>query len=278
MVSKIGTIASACLMLATTAAYAMPDAGAVKETVRKFLKATNDGDRAAGAAVLTADGSVIDEFAPFRWDNFDDWGTAYAAYNSQNGVTHARATLLKFSHVNVEGDHAYAVATVIYAYTEGGRARKENGTETYTLQKTAGAWRIASFAWMSRGGVDQGADATAILDTVHGFTSMTGTPSPAPDAIVDEFAPYHWTGPTAHADWYAGLQKGLAQSHASDLALALAAPDQLSVNGDKGYAVFPTVITDHERGKTVNEHGQFAFALEKSNGAWHVTSWAWATR
>jgi hypothetical protein len=277
MISRIAATAVA-IMLASTAAYASPEAGAVKATVQKFLRAANDGNNAAGMALLATDGSVIDEFAPFRWDSFADWGAAYGAYNAQNGVAHARTALSKFAHVNVEGDRAYAVASVTYTYTEGGKLRKENGIETYALEKQPGGWRIASFAWLSKAGVDQGADASAIVDAVHAFTSMAAPPSPPPTAIVDEFAPYHWTGATANADWYAGLQKSIAKEHATDLALKLAAPDQLSVNGDKAYAVFPTIISSKAHGKTMAEHGAFAFALDKVDGAWHIASWAWATK
>jgi ketosteroid isomerase-like protein len=278
MISKIVAIASVCAVLGGTAAVAAPDTGAVKETVRKFWKAGNDKDAAAGMALLTADGSIIDEFAPFRWDSFKDWGAAFSAYNSQNGVAHTKTTFVKFAHVNVEGDRAYAVAAVAYTYTEGGKARKENGTETFTLEKQAGGWRIASFAWASKAGVDQGADATAVIDAVHTFTSMATPPSPPPSAIVDEFAPYHWTGASANADWFAGLQKSMAQEHSTGIALKLAAPDQLSVNGDNAYAAFPTIITSKVHGKAMAEHGEFAFALDKSAGAWHITSWAWATK
>lgn len=276
MISKMTALA--CAMLAGTAAYASPDAGAVKDTIRTALAAANKGDNAAFMAKATPQASVIDEFAPFRWDSFADWGAAYGAYNAANGVTHPKTSLLRFSHVNVKGDRAYAVAGVTYTYMEGGKARKENGIETYALEKQAGSWRIAAFTWMSKAGVDGGADASAVADVVHAFTSMTVPPSPPPTAVVDEFAPYHWTGASAHADWYAGLQKSMAQDHSKDLSLKLAAPDQLSVNGDRAYAVFPTIITSSVHGKTTNEHGALAFALEKSAGAWHIASWTWATR
>ena len=277
MISKIAAAALACAMLAGTAAAAASDTGEVKETIRAALAAANKSDGPAFMAKTTAQASIIDEFAPFRWDSFADWGAALGAYNTQNGVAHSKTALGRFAHVNVEGDHAYAVATVVYTYTEGGKPRKENGLETYALEKQAGGWKIASFAWISKAGVDQGADATAIVDAVHAFTSMTTPPSPPPTAIVDEFAPYHWTGASANAGWFAGLQKSMAQEHRTDIALKLGAPDQLSVNGNKGYAVFPTIINSRMHNRTMAERGAFAFALEKSDGAWHIVSWAWAT-
>jgi hypothetical protein len=278
MISKIGTVATLGILLAGTSAYALPDTGAVKDTIRTAFAAANKGDNAAFMAKLTPQASVIDEFAPFRWESFADWGAALAAYNSANGVAHAKTSQIKFLHVNVEGDRAYAVTTVAYTYTEGGKARKENGTETFALEKDAGHWRVSAFTWMSKAGVDGGADATAVLDTIHAFASMAAPPATPPTAIVDEFAPYHWTGASANADWFAGLQKSMAQDHSTDIALKLAAPDQLSVNGNKAYAVFPTIITSKVHGKAMAEHGAFAFALDKADGAWHITSWTWATK
>jgi len=267
---------AAFVLLWSAGASAAPDA--VKQTVRMFLDKANKGDFAGGIALTAQDASIIDEFAPFRWDSFADWGQAFGAYGAQNGITHARTTLLKFAHVNIEADRAYVVASVVYTYGEGGKPRKENGTEVFALEKHAAGWRIASFAWFGKAGVDQGAEASAILDTVHAFTAMTTPPAPPPSAIVDEFAPYHWTGASANAEWFAGLQKSMAKEGSSDISLALSPPDQLSVNGSKAYAVFPTIIASKMHGKRMKEHGQFAFALDKTDGAWHIASWAWATR
>ena len=217
--------------------------------------------------------------APFRWDSFKDWGAAFGDYNTQSGVAPSKTTLLKFSHINVEGDRAYVVMTVACTYTEGGKARKENGTEAIALEKRADGWRIASFAWMSKAGVDEGADATAVIDAgaqPHDHDGHAIAPRRLRSST--NLRPITGRRETAHADWFAGLQKDAAQKHQTDFALTLAAPDQLSVNGDKAYAVFPTIITDKRHGKTESEHGEFAFALDKADGAWRITSWAWATK
>src|SRR5580700_5020105 len=109
MTSKLGVIAAVCAVLAGSNAFAASDSAAVKDTIRSLLKAANAGDVARITALQTPAASVIDEFAPFHWDSFNDWGAAYGAYNTANGVAHPKTTLLKFAHVNVEGDHAYVV-------------------------------------------------------------------------------------------------------------------------------------------------------------------------
>jgi hypothetical protein len=270
--------AAGLALCAATGANATSDASAVKQTIRSVFTKANAGDTAGAGALFAASGSIIDEFAPFRWASFGDWGQAFGAYNAQTGVTGSKTTILKFNHVNVGGGRAYAVATVAYTYKENGKPRKEPGTEVFSLEKADAGWRIDSFAWFSKAGVDSGADASAIIDTVHGFASMSAPPSPPPTAITDEFAPFHWEGVSANADWFAAFQKDSAAGGVTDIALHLSAPSHLSVNGDKAYAVFPTVIADKHHGKTEQEHGAFAFALEKSSGSWRIASWAWATR
>lgn len=62
------------------------------------------------------------------------------------------------------------------------------------------------------------------------------------------------------------------------LAIGLSAPSHLNVNGSNAYAVYPTTLTYLHKGKAMKERGAFAFALDKASGAWHITSWAWATQ
>jgi len=280
MTSKMAIVAgAACVALAaTTVAHAASDSGAVKQTVRTLFAKLKAGDSAGATALFAANGSIIDEFAPYHWDSFADWGAAYAAYNTQNGIVTPANTILKFNHVNVDGGRAYAVATVAYTYTERGKARKVPGTEVYSLAKGENGWRIDSFSWFSKAAVDTGADAAAIVDAVHRFASMGTPPSPPPSEIVDEFSPFEWEGTTANADWLRDYSHMSAKAGTSDLAINLAAPSHLSITGDRGYAMFPTVLTFKLHGKPTAEHGAFAFALDKSDGAWHIASWTWATR
>lgn len=278
MIVKSATLAAAVALVSATAASAAGEAGAVKDTIRQFFAKSNAGDDAGALALVAKDSFATDEFAPFHWNSLGDWDMAYVAYNKQNAITHPKTTLQKFLHVNVEGVHAYVVDQAAYTYSEGGKARKENGTEVYALEKQDAGWRITSFTWLSKGGVDQGADATSVVAAVRSFAQLTTPPTPPPTAIVDEFAPYRWSGATANADWNAGLQKLLTKEGTTDLSLVLSAPEQLNVNGSKAYAVFPTVILSKVHGKPSKEHGAFAFVLDKVDGAWHIASWTWATK
>lgn len=272
----IAACAASLVAVSATEAFAASDAGAVKQTIRALFAKSNAGDTAGTLALCEQDGSIIDDFAPFRWESFPDWLNAYGSYSSANGMSGSKFTILKFAHVNVADDHAYAVVNVVVRYKENGKERKESGSEAITLDKQSAGWRIASYAWFGKGGIDSGADAAAITDAVKSFVSLS-TPI-APGAIVDEFGPFHWTGAGATAAWSDGFAKLSKANGWTDTALHLAPPSELLVNGDKGYAAFPTTITYKQHGKPKTEHGGFALAFDKTDGAWHITSWAWVTR
>lgn len=265
-------VAGAMLVASANADAKSTDSAAIEKTIRT-LNAEKPGPADCKPAA-----TVIDEFAPFGWDSLATWGDALGKYNAQNVITDSKMKIEKFRHVNVDGSHAYAVVSVLYTYKQSGHARSEHATETWAFEKGPSGWCTASFAWFNKAGVDGGAEATAIGNTVASFASMKSGSTPPPTAITDEFSPYHWVGASAAADWNEGLQKSSEADHDSDLSIGLSQPSQLSVNGDKAYAVYPTTLSFRHKGKPTTEKGAFAFALDKSSGSWRITSWAWATQ
>jgi len=268
--------AAACLICLATPAFAASDAEAVKHTVRALFAKANAGDTAAMLTLCEQNGSIIDNFAPYRWENFSGWLNAFGGYAQANGVTGSKFTIRSIPHVNVADGKAYAVVYLTLRYKENGKPKTEQGTDAISLEKQGSDWRVTSFAWMGRTGSEAGADAAAITDTAKSFASMT-TPI-APVAITDEFPAFHWTGANANDEWFAAFKQASAAEGSSNMAIHIGAPSELDINGDKGYAVFPTVLTFDERGKPQKEPGTFVFAFDKSGGSWKITSWAWATK
>jgi hypothetical protein len=255
----------------------------VKAAVRHLIADSNSGNDAAFKADLTEPALFIDEYAPFAWVGAKDgWLNAYNDYNKQNAVTAAKTTPLSFRHVNVSGDRAYVVLRSLYTYREAGKAQKEPGTEVFTLVRADGKWLADGYAWLSRDGVDTGADATAIGALVRGTFDQfnAGKANPATlgwKAMIDEFPQYNWQGPMAASGWFAAFGKSMAETGETDPVVALGTPTHLSVVGDAAYVVFPAVLTAKFKGKPGRETGSFVFALDKSGGAWRIDSWAWAT-
>jgi Domain of unknown function (DUF4440) len=273
---RVKLATAACLICLATPAFAASDTDAVKHTVRALFAKANAGDTAGMLALCEQDGSIIDNFAPYRWDTFSDWLNAFGSYSAANAVTGSKFTIKNFPHVNIADGRAYAVVNVTLRYKENGKSRTEQGTDTVTLEKQGTDWKVTSFAWFGRVGSEAGMDAAAITDAAKSFASMT-TPI-APTAIVDEFPQFHWTGPNANDEWFAAFKQMSATEGVSGMVIHLGNPSELDINGDKGYAVFPTVLTFNVKGKPTREPGNFVFAVDKSAGAWRITSWAWATK
>jgi hypothetical protein len=274
MSKSISLLAAAMVALSASSAAAS-DKSSVQATVREMIAKMNAGKDVS--ALLDADGSAIDDFAPFSWGRFTDWGAANQTYVTQNAIANVKEKATKFRHVIVANGRAYVVLSAVWSFEQGGKIRHYPGLEVLTLHHADPGWKVDSYAWFGRTGVDAGADATAINAVIQDFASLKSGPSSDTTAITDEFPPFAWKGATASADWYAALQKLLADGHATGIALATAAPSELQINGGHAYASVPTVITTTVGGKAKREKGDFAFALQKTAGAWHITSWAWAT-
>lgn len=99
----------------------------------------------------------------------------------------------------------------------------------------------------------------------------------SPAAIIDDFPPHEWQGPTACADWaraFAAANKaaGTTQGH-----VTLLTPWHVSVTGDRAYVVVPTRYTYKTRGVPQTEAGSiYTLALRKLPAGWRITGWAWA--
>ena len=95
-------------------------------------------------------------------------------------------------------------------------------------------------------------------------------------SIIDEFPPHQWRGPSAFTDWVADLQKDAKAKGQTDQSLKLGKTLRSQVDGDTAYVVVAATFVYKEKGKSMKEPGQLAFALGKDVDAWKIVSWAWA--
>jgi ketosteroid isomerase-like protein len=99
-----------------------------------------------------------------------------------------------------------------------------------------------------------------------------------PDAVVvDEFAPYAWTGPAAAAQWWAGVDKQIAAMGTHAIHAAAQPIKHFDVTGDSAYVVVPLIISYAVKGKPGHETGLFTLALRRSGGQWKIATQTWAT-
>lgn len=139
-------------LLATSASAAQTsDADAAYHTVHQFIDGFNTGDIESSLAACAPTAHIIDEFAPYAWSGENAcavWANDYIADASKKGLTDGVVTLRAARHVFVEGERAYVVAPVDYAYKIGGKASGQTGsTLTVALEKLNGHWKITQWAW-----------------------------------------------------------------------------------------------------------------------------------
>src|SRR5215472_9142754 len=126
--------ASAALIamtLTATRVAAASDEADVMAVVRDYNAALNKGDEKAAAADCADNLSITDEFAPYSWQSagaLNGWFTDYAAWTKRNVVANDTVALASPWHVEVDGDHAYAVVPATFTYTKNGAKVVEAGS------------------------------------------------------------------------------------------------------------------------------------------------------
>lgn len=101
------------------------------------------------------------------------------------------------------------------------------------------------------------------------------------DAVVlDDFAPYHWSGKTNGKVWYGELlgttpeaQSAFADMHA---VLTVEPPKFARVTGDAGYYVLPAVFLFTDSGKRIRQTGQWVINVKKDKNDWLIDGHAYA--
>jgi len=95
--------------------------------------------------------------------------------------------------------------------------------------------------------------------------------------IVDDIAPFHWSGPGAFDSWLGDLGKAEAAEGKTDGVVWFGDPVAESVVGDRAYVVAPCSYTFKQKGMTLRETGLTSFVLVKQGGAWKIESWTWGS-
>jgi ketosteroid isomerase-like protein len=137
-------VAGAALACGSAAASDRTDAMTV---VHKWVDSFNKGDVQAANSTCADDAIVIDDFSPHVWRGCAKWYSDYEAFAAKGAVTNANVALGKTRHLSVESGYAYLVVPVALTYNKAGKASKEAGIVTMSLQKLDVGWRITGWAW-----------------------------------------------------------------------------------------------------------------------------------
>ena len=135
----------------TATQAAASDEADVMTVVKDYNAALNRDDQKAAAADCADELSITDDFAPYSWQGpgaVAAWFADYAAWTKQNVVADDTVALARPWRVVVGGDHAYAVVPATHTCKSRGANVAEAGSVwTFALHRTAGQWRIVSWAW-----------------------------------------------------------------------------------------------------------------------------------
>jgi ketosteroid isomerase-like protein len=93
--------------------------------------------------------------------------------------------------------------------------------------------------------------------------------------IIDEVAPYSWTGPKALGGWAHDLLAGDAKAGINGESVSISPASRVEIDGDSAYAVVPAVYAFKDHGAPMSETAQMTFALQKSAGGWKIAAWTW---
>ena len=99
--------------------------------------------------------------------------------------------------------------------------------------------------------------------------------SPSGTSIIDEFAPYTWTGPNAFAEWGAGFEADSKARAITEPKVTMGTPVVQNVTATEAYLVFPAVYTYKQKGVAMRETAHDVVVLRKEGGEWKVLSWSW---
>ena len=92
--------------------------------------------------------------------------------------------------------------------------------------------------------------------------------------IIENFAPYLFSGAGAVQAWTSGMRAHLAGL--SELRHRFGQPHNFSRSGDQVFFSLPTHWSGLARGKAFSEAGGWCFVLVGQHGAWRIRDYGWA--
>ena len=95
--------------------------------------------------------------------------------------------------------------------------------------------------------------------------------------IMDEVAPYAWSGPDAFDRWAAALTKAEAAEGKSGGKVGIGAAVRETIVGNHAYVVMPSNYTFRQKGQTMREEGTITLALVKGKAGWKIQAWTWSS-
>lgn len=94
--------------------------------------------------------------------------------------------------------------------------------------------------------------------------------------IVDEFAPYMWTGADAPKRWLEDYGKDATAKVISNSHMDYATPIRAEASETSAYIVMPTIYSFQQGGKKKSAAGSMTFVMTKVANDWKIASWTYS--
>jgi ketosteroid isomerase-like protein len=96
--------------------------------------------------------------------------------------------------------------------------------------------------------------------------------------IFDEIPPFDWHGSGACSAWSDSFSAWAKQNNFTIDSAVISRARQVEISGDAAYVpALVTIEMKDKDGAVETEKGAWTVLLKKSNGAWRITGWSWAT-
>ncbi len=131
----------------------------------------------------------------------------------------------------------------------------------------------------SAAGADPAAIATAgrLVAALNAHDTATMRRTCAVSAtVIDDFAPYAWSGTDACRRWFAALQQSLSATGTTDFKVTKATPIFSDATPSRAYIVLAMHLSMNANRKQASQSGNWVLVMRKSGVTWKVTSAAWA--
>ena len=93
--------------------------------------------------------------------------------------------------------------------------------------------------------------------------------------IVENFPPYLFRGPAAARLWEQGFRRHATEDDYTGLAVSFGPARDFSVTGDRAYFCLPTTWTGRSHGQPFEEHGAWAFIVQRGPQGWRILAYGW---
>lgn len=95
-------------------------------------------------------------------------------------------------------------------------------------------------------------------------------------AIIDEFAPYSWSGAGSVKTWLEAYAADATKRGISGGRVEYGKPLQASSDGTSAYIVLPTTYSFSQNGKKMAGKGSMTFVMAKTGAEWKIASWTYS--